>query len=135
MSWSGIIVGGVIVLIVGMQLLMWIRAKRSVGQAAPDTSSIDGAAAADNRRLYYFYSASCGPCRAIKPLVEKLRQAHRNLIPVDVSQNLDLSRKFGIAGTPSFILVSGGEVRDVLLGGQTERKLLDLLAGDAKESK
>jgi len=129
MNWSGILVGGLIALIVGMQLFMWIRAKRSVGNPAPDTSAIDGPAAADKRRLYYFYSASCGPCRAIKPLVEKLRQAHRNLIPVDVPQNIELARKFGIAGTPSFILVSEGSIQQVLLGGQSERKLLELLTG------
>ena len=92
MNWATIVVGGLIALIVGAQLLMWIRAKRSVGNAAPDTSAIDGPAAADKRTVYYFYSASCCPCRAIKPLVAKLRQAHRNLIPVDVSQNLELAR-------------------------------------------
>jgi len=127
MNWSGILVGGLIALIVGMQLFMWIRAKRSVGNPAPDTSAIDGPAAADKRRLYYFYSASCGPCRAIKPLVEKLRQAHRNLIPVDVPQNLELARKFGIAGTPSFILVVDGQIEQVLLGGQPEGKLIGML--------
>ena len=129
MNWSAIVVGSLIALIVGMQMFMWIRAKRSVGNPAPDTSAIDGRAAADKRRLYYFYSASCGPCRAIKPLVEKLRQAHRNLIPVDVPQNIELARKFGIAGTPSFILVSEGSIQQVLLGGQSERKLLELLTG------
>lgn len=129
MNWMGIAVLGFIALIAGMQLLMWLRAKRSVGHPAPDTSSVDGPAASDPRRLYYFYSASCGPCRAIKPLVEKLRQSHRNLIPVDVGQNIELARKFGIAGTPSFILVEGGSIREVLLGGQTERKLSSLLTG------
>jgi len=127
MNWSAIVVGSLIALIVGAQLLMWIRAKRSVGNAAPDTSAIDGPAAADKRRIYYFYSASCGPCRAIKPMVEKLRQAHRNLIPVDVSQNIELARKFGIAGTPSFILVVDGQIDKVLLGGQPESKLVGML--------
>lgn len=129
MSWMGIVVAGVLILIVGIQLLMWRRARQSVGNVSPDTSSIDGPAASDPRRLYYFYSASCGPCRAIKPLVEKLRQTHRNLIPVDVSQNIKLARQFGVAGTPSFILVDGGSIREVLLGGQTERKLSRLLTG------
>lgn len=129
MNWMGAAVAGVIALIFGMQGLMWLRAKRSEGHSAPDTSSIDGPAATDARRLYYFYSASCGPCRAIKPLVEKLRQSHPNLIPVDVGQNIELARQFRIAGTPSFILVEGGSIREVLLGGQTERKLSSLLTG------
>jgi hypothetical protein len=88
MNWSEIIVGGLIALIVGMQLLMWIRAKRSVGQAAPDTSSIDGAAAADNRRLYYFYSAPIAsqphPRRRLaepRPLPQIRHRRHAELHP------------------------------------------------------
>lgn len=129
MNWMGMIIAGIVALIVGVQFRMWLRAKRSVGSPAPDTSSIDGLAAVDGRRLYYFYSVNCGPCRAIKPLVEKLRQSHRNLIPIDVGQHIELARKFGIAGTPSFILVQGGFIREVLLGGQTEHKLASLLTG------
>jgi thiol-disulfide isomerase/thioredoxin len=130
MSWAPITIFAVVALVAAMQGLMWVRAKRSVGQAAPDTSSVDGAAAGDPRRVYYFHSAHCGPCRAIKPLVERLRQTHRNLIPVDIAEQIDLARKFSVAGTPSFVLVEDGSVREVLLGGQSERKLVALLEGE-----
>ena len=127
MDWMGIVIFAVIALFMGMQLLMWMRARRSVGKPAPDTRSVDGAATADARRVYYFYSEHCGPCRAIGPLVERLGQAHRHLIRVDVQQHLDIARAFGIAATPSFILVQDGLVREVLLGGQTEARILRLL--------
>lgn len=130
MNWVPIAIFAVIALLAAAQAFMWIRAKRSVGQAAPDTSSVDGAAAGDPRRVYYFHSAHCGPCRAIKPLVERLRQTHRNLIPVDIAEQIDLARKFSVAGTPSFVLVEDGSVREVLLGGQSERKLVALLEGE-----
>lgn len=130
MNWAPIAIFAVVALVAAMQGLMWVRAKRSVGQAAPDTSSVDGAAAGDPRRVYYFHSAHCGPCRAIKPLVERLRQTHRNLIPVDIAEQTDLARKFSVAGTPSFVLVEDGSVREVLLGGQSERKLVALLQGE-----
>lgn len=135
MNWMQFVVVIVIVLFAGMQIIMWVKAKRTVGGVVPDTSSVDGPAASDKRRLYYFHSANCGPCLAIKPLVEKLRQVHRNLILVDVSRNLELAHKFGIAGTPSFILVCEGSIREVLLGGQSEHRLLKLLAGDGKETR
>ncbi len=130
MNWVPIAIFAVIALLAAAQAFMWIRAKRSVGQAAPDTSSVDGAAAGDPRRVYYFHSAHCGPCRAIKPLVERLRQTHSNLIPVDIAEQIDLARKFSVAGTPSFVLVEDGSVREVLLGGQSERKLVALLEGE-----
>ena len=130
MSWAPIAILAVIALLAAAQAFMWIRAKRSVGQAAPDSSSVDGAAAGDQRRVYYFHSAHCGPCRAIRPLVERLRQTHRNLIPVDIAEQIDLARKFSVAGTPSFVLVEDGSVREVLLGGQSERKLVALLGGE-----
>lgn len=130
MSWAPIAIFAVIALVTAAQGFLWVRAKRSVGQAAPDTSSVDGSAAGDPRRVYYFHSAHCGPCRAIKPLVEKLRLTHRNLIPVDIAQQIELARKFSVAGTPSFVLVEDGSVREVLLGGQSERKLVALLEGE-----
>ena len=129
MNWMGIIVFAMAALFVGMQLFVWLQAKKSVGQPAPDTSTIDGEAAADARRVYYFHSRNCGPCRSIAPLVAKLRKDHRNLISVDIEQNLPIARAFSVAGTPSFVLVEGGRIRQVLLGGQSESKLLGLIRG------
>ncbi|MBE7942174.1 MULTISPECIES: thioredoxin family protein [Ramlibacter] len=126
MNWLPIEVSSAIALAVAMQALMWMRAMRSVGRAAPDTSSVDGAAAEDCRRVH---SAHCGPCRAIKPMVERLQLSHRDLISVDIAQQVDLARKFSVARTPSFVLVEGDFVRWVLLGGQTERKLVARLQG------
>lgn len=130
MSWAPVAILAAVALLASLQALMWVRAKRSIGRPAPDTSSVDGPASADSRRLYYFFSQSCGPCRAMKPVVEKLRETHRNLIPVDIAQSIDLARKFSVAGTPSFVLVEGDTVRTVLLGGQAERKLSRLLSGE-----
>ncbi|MDE2604489.1 MAG: thioredoxin family protein [Burkholderiales bacterium] len=130
MTWAPIAIFAVIALFAATQGFMWVRAKRSVGQAAPDTSSVDGSAAGDPRRVYCFHSAHSGPCRAIKPLVERLRQTHRNLIPVDIAEQIELARKFPVAGTPSFVLVENGSVREVLLGGQSKRKLVAPLEGE-----
>jgi protein-disulfide isomerase-like protein with CxxC motif len=66
------------------------------------------------------------------PLLDRLREAHPTLIKVDVAESLELARDFGIAGTPSFVLVENGAIRRVKLGGQSERGLLKLLTGDAQ---
>ncbi|MFA5082749.1 MAG: thioredoxin family protein [Hydrogenophilaceae bacterium] len=128
MHWLIYLVLGFIALLFLMQYLAVRRARRSEGQAAPDTRAVDGPAQADRRRLYYFYATRCGPCRAMAPLVDRLSATHRNLIKVDVAAAPDLARGFGIAATPSFILVEDGLIRQVRLGGQSEAQLLDWLA-------
>ena len=121
---------GFIVLFFLMLLLALRRARRNEGKAAPDTAAVDGAAHADRRRVYYFFATHCGPCRAMTPVVDRLRETHRNLIKIDVAEAPDLARSFGIAATPSFVLVEDGAIRQVKLGGQSEKQLLQLIQGD-----
>lgn len=127
MNWIGYVIVGFSVLVGAVQLAAWIHARRSIGRPAPETSAIDGEAARESRRVYYFHARHCGPCRAMAPLVERLRQSNRNLVSVDIEQHVALARSFAIAGTPSFVLVERGKIKQVLLGGQSEKTLQALL--------
>jgi thiol-disulfide isomerase/thioredoxin len=117
----------VVALLLLGQWLVLRRARRAEGQPAPDTSAVDQGIDAP-RRVYYFYSAHCGPCRAIAPLIDRLREEYPNLIKVDVPVHLELARDFGIAATPSFIVVVEGMVSEVKLGGVSEAWLREKLA-------
>ena len=132
MTWPITLLAVLIALIFLMQYFVQRRATQAEGQPAPDTTSVDGAARADARRLYYFYASHCGPCRAMAPLVGRVCAAHRNLIKVNVAESRELARGFGITATPSFVLVEDGTIRQVKLGGQSERQLLNLIRGDTK---
>ncbi len=132
MHWLTYPLAGVIALLFLMQLIPLWQARRSLGQAAPDTTAVDGPASAEPRRVYYFHAPHCGPCRAMTPMVDRLRQAHPNLIKVNIAESLELARDFGVAVTPSFVLVEDGAIRRVMLGGQSERGLLKLLTGGAQ---
>lgn len=105
------------------------RARQSIGRLAPDTSAVDGEAADDSRRVYYFHSENCGHCRATTRRVAVLRMANRNLIKVSIEEFPELARAFGIAATPSFVLVKGGTISQIKLGAQREDQLLRLLWG------
>lgn len=61
------------------------------------------------------------------PLVAQLQQTHHNLIKVDVAQSLALARAFGVAATPSFVLVEDDTIRQVRLGGMSEKRLRHML--------
>ena len=114
-------------LVLALQLSAYWRARRVVGSVAPDTSSVDGIAASECRRVYYFFAENCGPCRAMTPLLARLQQTHRNLVKVDVAQSMALARAFGIAATPSFVLVEDNTIRQVRLGGMNETRLKHML--------
>jgi len=110
-----------------MQFSLYWRARKALGKSAPDTSQIDGAAAGQSRRVYYFYSRHCGPCKAINPVVERVRLDHPNLVKVDIGQHYALAGKFGVRATPTFMLVENGLIQKVKLGGMRERQLRALL--------
>jgi thioredoxin 1 len=116
--------------VAGLQLWTFWRARQAQGQPAPDTREVDGAAASDVRRVYYFFGVHCGPCRATTPLVDQLHQTYRNLIKIDVAEHQALARAFGVAATPSFVLVINGKIAQVKLGAISETKLIALLNGE-----
>jgi thioredoxin 1 len=75
------------------------------------------------RLLLYFFSPHCGQCRAMTAIVQRLSENHPNVVLLDVSQEQEVMRRFGIVATPTTVLVVGGQVRRVLLGVQPERVL------------
>lgn len=114
-----------------LQLFAVWRARSSQGRPVPDTSAVDGEAGTYSMRVYYFYAAHCGPCRAMMPLVDRLRVANRNFIKVDIAEAPALARGFSIAATPSFVRVDDGIITQVKLGIQSERQLLAMLGEKA----
>lgn len=130
MHWIPYLAIGFVALLLLAQQLTLRRAKDIEGRPAPDTGAVDGEARVAGRRVYYFHSVRCGPCRAMTPIVDHLRESHRNLIKVDVAETPELARGFGIAATPSFIVVENEVVRQVKLGGLSEKQLLNLIQGE-----
>jgi len=121
------------IVVVGILLLLWwqrvvlSRGRQSEGAMAPDTASVDGGITTD-KRIYFFHASHCGPCHAIAPLVDMLCREFPNLIKVDVADHPELAQGFGIAATPSFIVVDGKRIAEVKLGGVSESWLRGHLA-------
>ena len=121
-------IGAIAGLMLVLQAWIWLQARRMRGRPAPDTAHVDGAAAAERVRVYYFYGAHCGHCRSMTPLVDRLRASHHNLIKLDIADAHDLAQAFGVAATPGLVQVVDGVIRRVQLGGMSEARLLTLLS-------
>lgn len=123
------IVGGLIVLFLGLQFFLVARMRRQKGKPAPELSGKIGQWVSKGKAaMFYFYSPSCGACRAMTPAVKKLAKSRKGgVYPIDISQDMATARKFGVMATPTIIVVEKGIIQQVLIGPQPTSALKQLL--------
>lgn len=65
-------------------------------------------------KVLYFSADWCGPCKAMKPIVEKFQEEHSNpeVVRVDADQEFELAQQYKISSVPTFILIDedGNEI-------------------------
>lgn len=60
-----------------------------------------------------FYATWCGPCQAMMPVLEQLKNKMGNqvrILKIDVDKNQDIAEKFKVRGVPTFVLFQRGEI-------------------------
>jgi thioredoxin 1 len=122
----------IVLIIVGffvvMNLFVWISGFLKKGKKIDELSGELGAGIkAGNKLLVYFYSPSCGACKAMTPVVEEMSRKNSNIFKINVARDWDIARKFGVMGTPATILVENSKISKYILGARNEQFLRGLL--------
>jgi len=134
------IFGGILILvfvgIIFMQLRMYFGSQKMKGNAIPDDLHEYGDVknlgetlnTCDSQgSLLYFFSPSCGPCRAMTPVIDKLNNDGKRAIKIDINDSPQLAHRFGIRATPTILVIKNRIIEKVLLGAQSESHLSKLL--------
>ncbi|RLD79838.1 MAG: thioredoxin [Bacteroidetes bacterium] len=81
-----------------------------------------------------FWAEWCGPCRMVGPIVHQLGEEYGDKAVVgklNVDQNADITKKFGIRNIPTILFFKGGEQVDKQVGAVPKKvlegKLLKLI--------
>ena len=80
-----------------------------------------------------FWAEWCGPCKSLKPILEKLAEEYQGkfiLAMINADQNQELAGHFGVKGIPAVKAVYRGEIVDEFSGALPEsavREFLDRL--------
>lgn len=80
--------------------------------------------------LVDFWATWCGPCRALKPVLESLdndANGQYKVVGVDVDECQDLASEYGVMSIPTVMVFKNGEITQKLVGLQSREKLLEVV--------
>jgi len=81
--------------------------------------------------LVDFYATWCGPCKMVAPILDEIAEEHPEYViaKVNVDEEPELAKQFGIMSIPALFVIRDGEVADSVVGYRPKEALLELLEG------
>ena len=80
--------------------------------------------------LVKFEAEWCGPCKAMKPMIDELAEEYGDkltIATVDIDQNNQTPFKFGVRGVPTVLLFKAGQVVAQKVGLPRKADLVSLI--------
>src|SRR3954471_15168601 len=95
--------------------------------ATTDATFADDVLRADRPVLVEFTADWCPPCKMIAPVLDQIAadEAGRlKIVSLDVDENPETTRRYGVLGMPTLVLFAGGEVVSQTVGARPRAAIL-----------
>ena len=76
--------------------------------------------------LVDFWAEWCGPCHAVSPILERIvdeRNGELRLVKVNIDEEQELARRYGIQSIPAMIIFKDGEPTAAAIGARPKGAL------------
>ncbi len=80
--------------------------------------------------LVDFWATWCGPCRMLAPTIEQIAQEYEGkavIAKVDVDQNVEIAKQFGIMSIPTLFSFKDGQVTQKMIGLSQKSEITSVL--------
>ena len=94
--------------------------------AATESTFDQEVLASETPVLVDFWAEWCGPCHAVSPILERIveeRNGELKLVKVNIDEEQELARRYGIMSIPAMILFKDGEPAAATIGAQPKGAL------------
>ena len=95
-------------------------------QAVTDSNFEKDVLGSDKPVLIDFWAEWCGPCRMIAPSVEAVAEQYQgkaSVYKMNVDENMNVPKQYGIRGIPTLIVFKGGQEQERIVGAVTREAI------------
>lgn len=128
MNWFSYVILAIFAVIVLLNFYPLIRARRMRGHAVPALDALLTDAQRNKRRIFvYFWGPSCGMCRPMSPIIDKLANERDDVIKINIAESMEMAKHFGVMATPTLAIVENGKLKNLVLGAKSESQIRALM--------
>lgn len=83
----------------------------------------------DKITIVDFFATWCMPCKMLSQVlvdVESELPANVQIVKIDVDQNMNLAKQFGIMSIPTLVVIKNGEVVEKTMGFKQSNEIIEL---------
>ena len=79
--------------------------------------------------LVDFNAEWCGPCKMLRPVLDKYAEEHDNvkIVSINVDDNNELARKYNVFSIPCLVVIKNGKETDRTVGLISRTEIDDLI--------
>lgn len=123
-----LLLAGFVVAWLAAALPVHLKARRARGAPVTDLApDLQRRIAEHPRLLIYCWSPTCGMCRRMTPLIDRIAAGRDDVVKLDLHAHRRFAPRLGVAGVPALVLIERGRITRVLLGARSERQVRALI--------